>query len=83
MKTGVIRVLLKLIICFILLCQYQISAARPVAAEMVGLKDYNYQHQEMNGKLEAVPMPQSDQIWTDEDYSHPRRRRPVHNKFDP
>ncbi|EOY02595.1 hypothetical protein QUC31_018090 [Theobroma cacao] len=76
MKAGVV---LKLLICLFLLGQYQISAARPVAG-MMGLKD---QHQEMNGKQVngQEPVPQS-QLWT-EDYSLPRRRRPVHNKFDP
>ncbi|XVF60166.1 hypothetical protein PTKIN_Ptkin08bG0022300 [Pterospermum kingtungense] len=71
-------VVLRLIICLLLLGQYHISAARPVAGMVED------QHQEMKGKLvhgqDSVPQ---SQLWNEEDYSRPRRRRPVHNKFDP
>ncbi|XVE67800.1 hypothetical protein DITRI_Ditri09bG0017500 [Diplodiscus trichospermus] len=74
MKAGAV---IRLIICLFLLGHCQISAGRPVAGMIAE------QHPEMKGKeVHAQESVSQSQLWTG-DYSLPRRRRPVHNRFDP
>ncbi|KAL1352785.1 hypothetical protein HN51_016772 [Arachis hypogaea] len=62
--------LLRVIVFFMLLSQYLTFSARPNPPGSEGLNGHEKQKQGPNW-------------WSDEDYSLPRRRRPVHNKLDP
>lgn len=70
-------VVLKMMICLALLGQYQTYAARYHLSVVMESKYQNLPRKRNMKVEEAISL-----RWT-EDYSLPRRRRPVHNKLDP
>ncbi|GKV07848.1 hypothetical protein SLE2022_194170 [Rubroshorea leprosula] len=70
-------VVLRMVIFLMLLGRYQTFASRPHFSGVM-LSKYEHEPAKRNMRVEE-PI----SMWWNEDYSHPHRRRPVHNKLDP
>ncbi|KAA8530160.1 hypothetical protein F0562_004869 [Nyssa sinensis] len=75
-----IPLVIKVVILVSLLSKQQTTAARPPCSSGVeGLWDHD-QHRQMGRRMDRQV---KVSWWLSEDYSLPRRRRPIHNNLDP